>query len=167
MRAVADDSNGPERASPTVGTPLAGCLACNVNAGRIASPGGPVYDDGVWRVDHEITPLVRGYLVMKPLRHVHEAADLTDEEAESLGTVMRTVLAAARAALRPERIYICSFAETEHHLHFHLIPRYADMPGLGPELMPKVFSGAWACTVAHASEAAADIRGALQIEPAA
>ncbi|MDQ3689187.1 MAG: hypothetical protein M3406_03970 [Chloroflexota bacterium] len=42
-----------------------------------------------------------------------------------------------RRAMATERIYVCSFAETVHHLHFHLLPRYADMPGLGSNLIPE------------------------------
>ena len=65
-----------------------------------------------------------------------------------------------RIALETERIYVCSFAETLHHLHFHLLPRYPDMPGLGPDLVPALFSEQWAC-VAEAEEAAARARLAL------
>ncbi len=62
----------------------------------------------------------------------------------------------------PERIYVCSFAETVHHLHFHLLPRYADMPALGPNLMPALFSeDRFRCTEAEALSAASAIRSGL------
>ncbi|MEA2538182.1 MAG: hypothetical protein QOF11_2416 [Chloroflexota bacterium] len=57
--------------------------------------------------------------------------------------------------------YVCSFAETVHHLHFHLRPRYADMPGLGPELVPALFSEQRACSVEEAEEPAARVRSSL------
>lgn len=139
------------------------CFACDVNAGREIPPGGTIYEDEFWVADHGITRLVRGYVVLKPKRHVHELADLLPGEALSLGVAGQTVLSAMRTALRTERIYVCSFAETVHHLHFHLLPRYADMPGLGPDLLPALFSERWACSVAEAEAAAASIRSALPI----
>jgi diadenosine tetraphosphate (Ap4A) HIT family hydrolase len=137
------------------------CIGCDVNAGRTAPPGGVIASDGVWQADHEITPLVRGYVIVKPLRHVHELADINEDEADRMGRFLARLHSAMRSALATERIYVCSFAETVHHLHFHLIPRYADMPGLGPKLLPDVFSGRWSCTVSEAAEAARAIRRAF------
>jgi len=105
--------------------------------------------------------LVRGYVVLKPKRHVHELADLWPEEAVSLGQVAQILVRAMRSTLGAERIYICSFAETVHHLHFHLIPRYADMPALGPKLVPDLFAERWGCSVAEAEIAAERIRSAI------
>ncbi len=139
------------------------CFSCDVNAGRVTPPGGTVYEDEYWIVDHGVSRLVRGYLVLKPKRHVHELADLVPEEAASLGVVVQAVVAAMRWALGTERIYVCSFAETVHHLHFHLLPRYPEMPGLGPDLMPALFAEErWVCTIAEAEDAAARIRDAIR-----
>ncbi len=147
------------KAAPVPGT----CLACDVNNGRADPPGGPILVDELWQADHELTRLLRGYLILKPRRHVHELADLTDAEAATLGPVLRRLLRAMRPVLAPERIYVTSFAETVHHLHFHLIPRYADMPALGPDLMPDVFGGRWTCDAQSAARAAAQIREALAL----
>lgn len=137
------------------------CLACAVNERRVQPPGGFIVDEELWVADHELGPLMRGYLIIKPRRHVHYFADLSDEEAISYGPTLRRVLNAMTVALHPERIYVCSFAETVHHLHFHLIPRYADMPALGPDLLHDVFAGRWATDAAIAEQAAADIRAGL------
>ena len=139
------------------------CFACDVNAGRVLPPGGTISEDEYWVADHGITRLVRGCVVLKPKRHVHELADLSPGEASSLGVAAQTLLSAMRTALQTERIYVCSFAETVRHLHFHLLPRYRDMPGLGPDLVPALFSEHWACSVAEAEAAAARIRSALAI----
>ena len=139
------------------------CLACDVNAGRIAPPGGTVYEDDHWRAEHGIDRLVSGYLVLKPKRHVHHLADLLPDEAATLGTALRTLLSAMRNALAPERIYVCSFAETVHHLHFHLLPRYADMPALGPNLIPELFAEKWGCSEAQAADAAERVRRSLTL----
>lgn len=111
-------------------------FTCDVTAGRRAAPGGEIYEDDHWIADHGIDLLVRGYVVLKPKRHVHELADLTPEDWRSFGPVIHVILVVMRRALVTERIYVCSFAETVHHLPFHLLPRYADMPGLGPNLLP-------------------------------
>jgi diadenosine tetraphosphate (Ap4A) HIT family hydrolase len=140
---------------------VAECFACDVNAGRVPAPGGPIYRDELWLADHGIDRFVRGYVVLKPLRHVHELADLLPDEAATLGHVMRRIHAAMRSALEPERIYVCSFAETVHHLHFHLLPRYGDMPGLGPDLVSDLFAGRWSCSLGEAEDAADRIRAAL------
>jgi diadenosine tetraphosphate (Ap4A) HIT family hydrolase len=108
-----------------------------------------------------VTRLIRGYVVLKPKRHVHELADLSPSEAATLGIAAQRLVAAMRTALGTERIYVCSFAKTVHHLHVHLLPRYADMPGLGPDLVPALFSEQWTCSVEEAEEAAARVRSAL------
>lgn len=142
------------------------CLACEVNAGREQAPGGTVYEDRLWIADHGVSRLVRGYLVLKPKRHVHELAELLPEEAAALGPVAVRLHAAMSAALKPERIYVCSFAETVHYLHFHMLPRYADMPGLGPDLLPALFSEQrWQCSVEDAEQAAESVRRALELGP--
>jgi diadenosine tetraphosphate (Ap4A) HIT family hydrolase len=137
------------------------CRACEVNTGRRVPPGGTIYQDDNWVAGHGMPALVRGYIVLKPKRHVHELADLLPSEAASLGIVAQRLLAAMRSALGPERVYVCSFAETVHHLHFHLLPRYAAMPGLGPSLMEALFSERWRCTVEEAAEAADRVRSEL------
>jgi diadenosine tetraphosphate (Ap4A) HIT family hydrolase len=88
------------------------CFTCRVNAGKEAVPGGTIYEDEWWVGDHGVTRLVRGYVVLKRKRHVHELADLLPVEAETLGVAAQKLLAAMRGALGTERIYICSFAET-------------------------------------------------------
>ena len=138
------------------------CIACDVNAGRVQSPGGVIYQDGHWIADHGIDRLVRAYVVLKLLRHVHELADLSPDEAATLGNALRVVLSAMRTALQPERTYVCSFAETVHHLHFHLLPRYADMPALGPNLLADLFAERWGCSREEAEAAAGRIRSAIR-----
>ena len=137
------------------------CFTCEVNAGRVKAPGGTIYDDSLWLAEHGVDRLVQGYVVLKPLRHVHEVADLTPDEAAALGPALSSLLSGMRTALNTERIYVCSFAETVLHLHFHLLPRYANMPALGPHLVPDLFDGRWGCTLVEAEMAADRIRSAI------
>jgi diadenosine tetraphosphate (Ap4A) HIT family hydrolase len=137
------------------------CFTCEVNTGRVTPSGGIILANDLWQAEHGFDRLVRGYVVLKPKRHVHELADLDPAESVTLGPSLQSLLRAMRPALGAERIYVCSFAESVHHLHFHLIPRYAGMPPLGPNLLADLFAGRWGCTIAEAEDAAARIRTAL------
>ena len=42
-----------------------GCMACDANAGRLKAPGGVIYEDDLWRVEHALSPaLLRGWLIV-------------------------------------------------------------------------------------------------------
>lgn len=115
------------------------CLTCKHNRGEGQSVGGLLYGDALWQLEH-ITPLaLPGWLVLKPLRHVENAADLTASEAAQFGILVQRTAAALRAATPLVKVYVVCFAERETfaHIHFHLIPRRTDDP---PELRgPGVF----------------------------
>lgn len=143
----------------------AACLACDVVAGRITPPGGVIFDDGLWQVDHALSPaFLRGWLIVKPRRHVEHFSDLAAEEAVRYGPVLGATVRALREALRPERVYACSFGESVHHLHVHLVPRYAELPPDGPELLPRLFADdrPFGCADEEAAQAAAAVRAAFE-----
>ena len=55
------------------------CLACDVLTGRIEPPGGTIYENEGWVVDHSISPVaLKGWLIVKPRRHVENFSELTD-----------------------------------------------------------------------------------------
>lgn len=107
------------------------CGTCRANCGEITSPGGVIYEDALWRVEHAIEPIpMVGWLVVKPLRHVESFADLSPEEAASFGPLVHRITHAMRDVLNPAEVYVCLFAEADNftHIHFHLIPRWDDTP---------------------------------------
>jgi diadenosine tetraphosphate (Ap4A) HIT family hydrolase len=107
------------------------CLTCRLNEGEGRAPGGVIYQDGLWRLEHAIEPIpMAGWLVLKPLRHVEHFADLTPEEAAVFGPLTRQITQAMREVLRPEKIYLSLYAEAVGfaHLHVHIIPRFAGTP---------------------------------------
>jgi diadenosine tetraphosphate (Ap4A) HIT family hydrolase len=116
------------------------CLTCRLNRGELPAPGGVIYQDAWWQLQHTIEPVpLLGWLVLKPLRHVEAFADLTDEEAATFGPLMRRITQAMTTVLRPAKIYVSLYAEAEGfaHLHVHLIPRSAQTP---PERRgPRIF----------------------------
>jgi diadenosine tetraphosphate (Ap4A) HIT family hydrolase len=106
-----------------------GCLACNVLTGKIKAPGGTIYEDDYWIVEHSLSPvLLPGYLIIKLKRHCENLAELTPEEAIALGPIIQNTCLALSRVLKPAKIHVCSWGEQVKHIHFHVIPRTSDMP---------------------------------------
>lgn len=58
--------------------------------------------------------------------HVRELSDLTAPERRHLLDVLAATEAAVRAVLRPDKINLASLGNVVPHLHWHVIPRWAD-----------------------------------------
>ena len=112
-----------------------GCVTCRANRGELRAPGGPIYEDELWRLEHVIEPIpIVGWLVLKPLRHVEAIADLTSDEAALLGPLIRRITRAMSEVLQPVKVYLSVYSEAVSHIHVHLIPRSTSIPPdrLGP-----------------------------------
>lgn len=95
--------------------------------------------DPHWRAAHAIGTALPGWLVLLPRRHVTSVAELTDAEAASLGSWQVRLARALTEVTGCAKTYVVQFAEAEGyaHVHFHVVPRAAD---LAPELRgPRVF----------------------------
>ncbi len=91
------------------------------------------------RVAHAFDTAVPGWLVLVPRRHVTAIGELTDAEASSLGSWLVRTSRSLQAVVGCEKTYVAQFAEGEGfaHVHFHIIPRPAD---LSPDLRgPRIF----------------------------
>jgi diadenosine tetraphosphate (Ap4A) HIT family hydrolase len=105
------------------------CEACFEIAGEIKAPGGVILDDGLWFVSHHTGPFSDpGELIVKTRRHCESLADLTPEEAQALGRVLRCGVRALEQVVEAERVYAMSFNERLRHVHFLLLPRTANIP---------------------------------------
>ncbi len=105
------------------------CSACAEVAGEVVAPGGVIHDDGHWLVSHHTGAFTDpGELIVKTRRHCESLAELTREEAESLGPLLRSATQALEQVTAAERIYAVSFNARVRHLHFLLLPRTKDMP---------------------------------------
>lgn len=105
------------------------CRACAEIAGEISAPGGVIGDNGLWFVSHHTGRYTDpGELIVKTRRHCESLAELTREEAESLGPVLRSAVQALERTVVAERIYAVSFNERLRHVHFLLLPRTTAMP---------------------------------------
>jgi diadenosine tetraphosphate (Ap4A) HIT family hydrolase len=88
-----------------------------------------VYDQH-WRVAHDFNTAVPGWLVLLPRRHVAAVHDLTNAEASALGVWQVKLSRALRSVTGCAKTYVVQFAEAEGfaHVHFHIVPRMADLP---------------------------------------
>ncbi|MDA8383823.1 MAG: HIT family protein, partial [Betaproteobacteria bacterium] len=76
----------------------------------------------VW-VDDAAHP---GYCRVVWTAHVKEMTDLTASEQAHLMALVFAVESAVRAAFQPDKINLASLGNLVPHLHWHVIPRYAD-----------------------------------------
>jgi diadenosine tetraphosphate (Ap4A) HIT family hydrolase len=58
--------------------------------------------------------------------HVKEMTDLSDDDRTHLMEVVFAVEAVLREQLAPDKINLASLGNAVPHLHWHVIPRYAD-----------------------------------------
>lgn len=86
--------------------------------------------DQNWRVAHAIGSALEAWLVLLPRRHVTTIAELTDTEADGLGTWQVRLSRALHQVTMCAKTYVVQFAEAEGfaHVHFHIIPRLPDHP---------------------------------------
>lgn len=123
------------------------CLACRLTAGTEPLPGGRVHETAKWVVEHCVGPLGLGTLVVKPIRHVVHIADLTAEESEELGPLLRRAGSAVSATMKPEQVYVCLWSHSgavPGHIHFVVQPALADdlrrYDAHGPALQMAMFN---------------------------
>lgn len=68
------------------------CLTCRITRGELPSPGGAIYEDNLWQMQHDIEPIsLIGWLILKPLRHAEAFAELTVREAAMFGPLTRRI----------------------------------------------------------------------------
>jgi diadenosine tetraphosphate (Ap4A) HIT family hydrolase len=107
----------------------AGCLSCSDGARSDLAPRDRVYLSPRWRVAHAFGTQLPGWLVVLPRRHVTALDELTAAEQAELGPLLAAVTAALREVVHCDKTYVALFAEAEGfaHLHFHVVPRPADL----------------------------------------
>lgn len=140
-----------------------GCMACEVVAGRLAAPGGVIFEDEYWMLDHAVSPVpLDGFLILKPKRHVEHIGELTEGEAAALGPLLRASYAALREVTGAEKVHVASFGEAVRHVHWYLLPRRAGMPASATGMLEGLFRGDWACSDEAAAATAARVREELR-----
>lgn len=116
------------------------CLFCKIVAGEI--PSRRVYEDETAVAFLDVAPLHRGHTLVVPRQHV---ADLT-EDAAVLASIAPAVSAVTRLLvdrLGADGANVLSnvgevAGQSVFHLHVHVVPRWADQPGMAGLLQGNV-----------------------------
>ena len=115
------------------------CFICRKHNGlEPAPPGGYIYEDEHWMVCHapgKLGPL--GTLFIESRRHFLTYAEMTDEEAASLGGVLKKAYAALILHTQAERIYQLSTMEGAPHFHCWIVPRRKDVTERGLKFLAR------------------------------
>lgn len=108
--------------------PAQDCPFCLTEQNRSGDP--ILWEDDLWYVRHHHKPYpVAGWLTLVAKRHVESPAYFDEPEQASFGprlTLLERTLEDVTGALR---IYTASMNEAFGHVHVHMVPRYARMPG--------------------------------------
>lgn len=68
----------------------------------------------------------KGRVIVAHKKHVGELTELTPEERSAFFEDVARVSQAIHAAFGPDKVNYGAYGDTGHHLHFHLVPKYAD-----------------------------------------
>jgi len=81
-------------------------------------------------------PGSKAWIVLVTRRHITSVADMSDDEAVTLGRLIREVSRSLQVVLGCEKTYVAQFAEHHDHPHVHVIPRPRNLPSehRGPEI---------------------------------
>ena len=132
-----------------------GCVFC-----RIAASGPPSPDNGVvWRGPLTFAvlnayPYASGHLLVLPLRHLEDVAELDQDESAELWSTTLLAASALRRAYRPDGLNLganlgrAAGAGIPRHLHLHAVPRWSGDTNFmtavaGVRVLPETPSGAW------------------------
>ena len=122
-------------------TSEAECYSCQaLRCERRISPGQPIYDGQLWRVDHAWPTALVGWVALVLRRHATALHELTGDEFAEMGALLARTVQALHAETGCAKEYLACFAEADHfnHVHIHLVPRASD---LAHELQgPRVFA---------------------------
>ena len=113
-----------------------------------------IFETEFYRVHHETSFFIPGYLIIFPKERTTNWADFTNEALMSLGPLIALSHTCVDSVIKPERIYTAQYGEIERNIHIHIFPRsedttakYLSSEGLepkskiaGPALMDWVFN---------------------------
>jgi diadenosine tetraphosphate (Ap4A) HIT family hydrolase len=105
------------------------CFICQNTRDADAPPRERIWRSSSWRVAHAFDSALPGWLVVVPTEHVTSLDQLSDAAATELGPLLRALTAALIESTGCEKTYLMLLAEQEgfSHLHFHVVPRAADL----------------------------------------
>lgn len=97
-----------------------GCEFCAGTGGEV------LWRNALCRVVRADEPDYPGFCRVILNRHAREMTDLTEPERANVMAVVFAVEAAVREAMRPDKMNVASLGNMTPHVHWHVIPRFAD-----------------------------------------
>jgi diadenosine tetraphosphate (Ap4A) HIT family hydrolase len=92
-----------------------------------SSPGGVLlWQNDLCRVVRADEPDYPGFLRVILARHAREMTDIPPEDRARLMQLVFQVEAVVREAMRPDKMNVASLGNMTPHVHWHVIPRFAD-----------------------------------------
>ncbi len=111
-----------------------GCILCGVRDGAPGIPNLEVFRTGHFIVSVNLFPYNPGHLLVFPVRHVEDLAELDDTEAIDLHALTVKILAVLRDEFKPAGFNVgynlgSHSGASISHLHMQIVPRYANEIG--------------------------------------
>src|SRR5271163_1119664 len=101
------------------------CMICEKHKDFGSYVGMPITELGDLFVSHfpviENERANKGHLIIEPKRHITDATELTDDEAKSLGLLIRDSIKLLRSALDAEHAYVFRLNDKVAHFHVHVV----------------------------------------------
>ena len=91
----------------------------------VDAPGGIIWSNERWLVDHCVGPLGVGTLIVKPVRHETSMGGLTEREANDLGPLLKRAAAVVKDLANADQVYVCLWSHAGFvpgHIHFVVQP---------------------------------------------
>ena len=103
------------------------CVFCKIAAGQL--PCTKVYEDADTIAFMDISPIVKGHVLVVPKKHYETLPDAPATTLAQLITVVQRVAKAQSVALKADGINVTQAngkpaGQVVPHLHFHVIPRF-------------------------------------------
>ncbi len=98
------------------------CALCTGDGGEV------LFRDDLLRVVLVDEPDYPGFVRVIANAHVREMTDLAPGERRRVLEAVCAVESAQRETVAPHKVNLASFGNVTPHLHWHVIPRYADDP---------------------------------------
>ena len=102
------------------------CKVCQLHQDKSASERYTISRGPLWILRHHPDPApLAGWLLLDAERHIGGPIAFNAEEASAWGGSVQHASLLVQVLTGCDRVYAIAFGEGAHHLHLHLIPRFA------------------------------------------
>lgn len=103
------------------------CIFCKIAAGEI--PSVCIYEDDDFKAILDISPAVKGHVIIIPKKHTGDIFELSKDEASKVFVIASDIGKALKEELKCDGLNVLqnngeAAGQTVFHFHMHLIPRF-------------------------------------------